>query len=50
MTPSSQSVEPPRNPGRFIAGEGKEFAVQLADWKQMTETEGQYFNAQRIDA
>ena len=36
--------------GKGIASDGKEFVVQLADWKQTTETEGQYFNAQRIDA
>lgn len=34
--------------GKQIAGQG--FAVQLCDWLQVSEDEGQYFNAERIDA
>lgn len=36
--------------GKTIAGNGQGFQVQLADWKQITETQGQYTNAQRIEA
>lgn len=36
--------------GQSIAGNGQGFQVQLADWKQITENQGQYTNAQRIDA
>lgn len=34
--------------GKQIASQG--FTVQLSDWRQISETEGQYFNAVRIDA
>jgi hypothetical protein len=34
--------------GKQIVGKG--FAVQLADWKQVSEKGGQYFNAEKIDA
>ena len=34
--------------GKQIASQG--FTVQLCDWRQISETEGQYFNAVRIDA
>ena len=34
--------------GKGIAAQG--FQVQLAHWEQLTETQGRYFNANRIDA
>ena len=34
--------------GKQIVSQG--FTVQLGDWRQISETEGQYFNAVRIDA
>jgi len=34
--------------GKQIAGQG--FTVQLCDWLQVSENQGQYFNAERIDA
>jgi hypothetical protein len=34
--------------GKQIVAEG--FKVQLCDWRQISENEGQYFNAVRIDA
>lgn len=37
-----------RSVGKQIASQG--FTVQLCDWLQISETEGQYFNAERIDA
>lgn len=36
--------------GKGIAGNGYGFIVQLADWKQETETTGRYTNASKIDA
>jgi hypothetical protein len=34
--------------GKQIAGQG--FSVQLCDWRHVSETEGEYSNAVRIDA
>lgn len=36
--------------GKGIAGNGQGFTVQIADWKQLTETTGQFFNPTKIDA
>lgn len=36
--------------GKAIVGNGQGFAVQIADWKQLTETTGEFFNPTKIDA
>jgi len=41
-------IEYLREVGKSIVGQG--YTVQLADWQQISENEGQYFNASRIDA